>query len=62
MIPIGLTFKENTIASYLALSLMLGSFFVNAAGLFYLSAILEKNIHVNRIFIEINLKHLQTNI
>lgn len=43
IIPIAIALRKNDLGVYLALSFMLASFFVNAASLFYLSAIFEKN-------------------
>jgi len=42
LVPIALTYSNPNFDTYLALSLMTGSFFVNSASLFYLSALLEK--------------------
>ncbi len=41
-IPIGLVFSQPSPTLWLLLALLLGSFFVNAASLMYLAAILEK--------------------
>jgi phosphatidylglycerophosphate synthase len=41
-IPIALVFSQPSPALWLLLSLLLGSFFINAASLMYLAAILEK--------------------
>mgnify|MGYP002634985988 FL=1 len=43
LVPIGVTAGDPTNEAWLALSLMEVSFFVNAAGLFMLSALIEKN-------------------
>ncbi|EGR33419.1 hypothetical protein IMG5_053740 [Ichthyophthirius multifiliis] len=42
IVPIGIAYQKQNIQVYFALSIMLGTFFVNSVGLFYLSAILEK--------------------
>jgi len=43
LVPVGLAISSPSYFTYLMLSVMLVTFFVNAAGLFLLSAILEKN-------------------
>ncbi|KAL4426892.1 hypothetical protein ABPG74_008816 [Tetrahymena malaccensis] len=48
IIPISIAMRKNNISVYISLSFMLATFFVNAAGLFYLSALLEKRNFKNR--------------
>ena len=42
IIPLGLTAGTGTVTAYLALAVLLGSFYINAASWMYLAALLEK--------------------
>jgi phosphatidylglycerophosphate synthase len=42
VVPLGLALHANTAEAYLALALLLGSFYINGASWMYLSALLEK--------------------
>lgn len=44
LVPIGLVIGQPSIPNFIALSFLLGSFYVNAASWMYLSAILEKRM------------------
>jgi phosphatidylglycerophosphate synthase len=44
-IPLGLALAANTSAAYLALAVLLASFYINGASWMYLAALLEKRAH-----------------
>lgn len=45
LIPVGIVYGNPSDSKWLILSLLLVTYFVNSAGLFYLSAIIEKNVY-----------------
>ena len=50
LIPIGVTYAHPSDTAWLCLALLEVTFFVNAAGLFFLSALIEKNLDAKQAY------------